>query len=114
VHGTRKQAETELAKRLNEFAEGRYVAPTTETVESYARHWLEHIAPADRSPLTVERYSSLINAHIIPGLGAIELQALDGAAIDRLYAHCRKDGRRHGGGLSSVTLHNVHRMCRKY
>jgi integrase len=71
---------------------------------------LEHIAPADRSPLTVERYSSLIKAHIIPGLGTIELQALDGGAIDRFYAHCRKEGRRHGGGLSSVTLHNVHRM----
>jgi hypothetical protein len=36
VHGTRRDAETELAKRLNEFAEGRYVAPTVETVETYA------------------------------------------------------------------------------
>ena len=37
VRGTRKQAEAELAKRLNELAEGRQVAPTVETVESYAR-----------------------------------------------------------------------------
>jgi len=37
VRGTGKQAEAELAKRLNELAEGRYVAPTVETVESYAR-----------------------------------------------------------------------------
>lgn len=110
VHGTRRAAEIALAKRLNELADGRYVAPTIETVETYARHWLEHIAPAGRSPLTVERYGSMINAHIIPALGSVPLQKLDGKAIDRFYAHLRKDGRRFGGGVSSVTLHNIHRM----
>jgi len=110
VRGTRKQAEAELAKRLTELADGRYVAPTIETVETYARHWLEHIAPAGRSPLTVERYGSMINAHIIPALGSVPLQKLDDKAIDRFYAHLRKDGRRFGGGVSSVTLHNIHRM----
>jgi hypothetical protein len=34
VKGTRKQAEAELAKRLSELAEGRYVAPAVETVET--------------------------------------------------------------------------------
>jgi hypothetical protein len=52
----------------------------------------------------------LIEAHIIPGLGSVALQKLEGKAIDRFYAHLRKDGRRYGGGLSSVTLNNVHRM----
>jgi integrase len=110
VRGTRKQAEAELAKRLTELADGRYTPPTVETLESYARHWLEHIAPAERSQLTVERYSSMLKAHIIPGLGSIQLQALDGKAIDRFYAHCRKEGRRDGHGLSSGTLQNVHRL----
>ena len=110
VHGTRKVAEAALAKRLNELSEGRYVAPTFETVESHARHWLENIASAERSPLTVERYTSIIKAHIIPRLGSIPLQALDGKAIDGFYAHCRKQGRRDGGGLASGTLQNVHRL----
>jgi len=110
VRGTGKQAEAELAKRLNELAEGRYVAPTVETVESYARHWLANIAPAERSPLTLERYTSIIRAHIIPRLGPIPLQALDGKAIDGFYAHCRKQGRRDGAGLASGTLQNVHRL----
>jgi integrase-like protein len=43
-------------------------------------------------------------------LGSIPLQKLDGKAIDRFYAHLRKADRRHGGGLASVSLHNVHRM----
>jgi hypothetical protein len=50
VRGTRKQAEIELAKQLSELAEGRYVAPTVETVETYASHWIENIAPASRAP----------------------------------------------------------------
>ena len=110
VKGTRKQAEAELAKRLSELAEGRYVAPAVETVETYARHWLAHVAPAGRSASSVDRYRSMIEAHIIPGLGAIPLQKLDGKAIDCFYAYLRKHGNRFGGGLSSVTLHNVHRM----
>src|SRR5262245_47741901 len=67
VRGTRKQAEAELAKRLNELAEGRYVAPTVETVESYASHWIENIAPASRTAITVVRYQTLIRTHIVPG-----------------------------------------------
>jgi integrase len=110
VHGTRKAAEVVLAKRLNELADGRYVAPTVETVETYALHWLAHIAPAGRADSSVERYRTLIRAHIIPMLGSIPLQKLDGKAIDRFYAHLRKADRRHGGGLASVSLHNVHRM----
>jgi hypothetical protein len=98
VHGTRKAAEVVLAKRLNELADGRYVAPTVETVETYALHWLAHIAPAGRADSSVERYRTLIRAHIIPMLGSIPLQKLDGKAIDRFYAHLRKAGRRHGGG----------------
>jgi integrase len=51
----------------------------------------------------------MITAHIIPGLGVVPLQKLDGKAIDRFYAHLRKDGRRYGGGVSAV-MHNIHRM----
>jgi integrase len=107
VNGTRKQAETELAKRLNEFAEARYVAPTVETVETYARHWLENIAPASRATITVERYQSLLRAHIIPGLGSIELQRLDGSAIDRFYATRREKS------LADLTLHHIHSLLRQ-
>jgi integrase len=110
VHGTKKQAEAELAKRLSEHAEGRYVAPTVETVETYARHWIENIAPAARAAITIERYATLIRTHINPGLGSIRLQDLDGAAIDRFYAHCRKEGRRDGKGLSSMTMHHIHTL----
>ena len=74
VKGTKADAQALLAKRLNELAEGRHVNRSGETVESYAMHWLENIAPNDRCAATVERYRSLIRAHIIPGLGGLPLQ----------------------------------------
>jgi integrase len=110
VHGTRKEAEVALTKRLNEIDEGSYVPPSIETVDTYARHWLDNIAPASRSPISVARYRTLIESHIIPGLGAVELRALTGKMIDTFYASLRENGRRYGGGLSATTLRHVHTM----
>jgi integrase len=106
VHGTKKDAEQELAKRLNELGDGRYLVPTADTVEIYARHWLENIAPARRSTVTVERYRTLIETHLVPNIGSVTLQKLDGVAL--LYAQLRTKGRWFGGGLSPMTLHHVH------
>ena len=102
MHGTKSQAQTALAKRLTEFAEGRHVARTVETVETYCKHWIENIAPASRAAITIERYHTLLRAHIIPGLGAIELQKLDGTAIDRFYASRREMGLAHS---HCITIH---------
>lgn len=88
-------------------AEGRYVAPTIETVETYANHWIENIAPASRAAITIERYTTLIRAHIVPGLGSIELQKLDGAAIDRFYASRREKG------LAAFMVHHIHSLLRQ-
>ena len=86
VRGTRKQAEAELAKRLTELAEGRYVAPSVETVETYVRHWLTNIAPAKSGPSSLAQYETVIRTRILPELGPIELQKLDAAVIDRLLS----------------------------
>jgi Phage integrase, N-terminal SAM-like domain len=69
VRGTRKQAEAELAKRLNELAEGRYVARSLETLGSYANHWLTNIAPAKSGPSSLAQYETVIRTHILPELG---------------------------------------------
>jgi len=104
VKGTKKQAQGELIRRLSDLADGRYVAPVRETVADYSQHWLKNIAPAARAPITIERYATLIRAHIIPGIGAIELQKLDGSAIDSFYASRREMG------LAPLTLHHVHSL----
>ena len=94
---------------------GSYVARTVETVSPYCRSLdREHRANLARSPSPLERHNTLLRAHIIPGLGAIELQKRDGTAIDKFYASRREMG------LASLTLRHIHsllvsnlRVCRQ-
>jgi integrase len=107
VKGPRKDAEAELARLLTDLAQGRYVARSIETVETYARHWLTNIAPSKSGPSSLAQYESVIRTHILPELGAIGLQKLDGATIDRLYARCRQRG------LAPVTVGNLHAVLKR-
>ncbi|RVC57679.1 site-specific integrase, partial [Mesorhizobium sp. M4B.F.Ca.ET.088.02.2.1] len=46
VRGTKKEAEAELSRRLNQVEEGSYVEKTAATVDEYCQHWLKAIAPS--------------------------------------------------------------------
>jgi integrase len=63
-----------------------------------------NIAPATRARITTERYAGILRKHILPELGRIELQKLDGTAIDAFYASRRKLG------LAALTMHNIHSL----
>ena len=71
------------------------------------RHWLTNIAPAKSGPSSLAQYETVIRTHILPALGATELQKLDASAIDRLYTLCRKRG------LSPVTISNLHSILKR-
>lgn len=111
VRGTRKEAEAELTKRLNQIEEGTFVERSAVTVADYARHWMRAIAPAKASAKTLERYGEFIEQQIVPRLGNVVLQKLDGTRIDEFYQHLRIAGRRDGkGGLAPSTIQHLHRL----
>ncbi|RWI90535.1 MAG: site-specific integrase [Mesorhizobium sp.] len=111
VRGTKKEAEAELSRRLNQVEEGSYVEKTAATVAEYCQHWLKTIAPSKASAKTLERYREIVDQHIVPTLGATALQKLDGPKIDTFYATLRTAGRRDGkGGLSPQTVLHIHRL----
>lgn len=111
VRGTKKQAQAELTKRLAEVDEGSFVERSATTVGQYARHWISSIAPAKVSPKTLERYTELVEKHIIPRLGATALQRLDGPRLDAFYTELRTAGRLDGkGGLAPLTVLHIHRL----
>ncbi|RWN28898.1 site-specific integrase [Mesorhizobium sp.] len=111
VRGTKKEAEAELNKRLNQVDEGTFVERSAVSVADYARHWMTAIAPSKASAKTLERYGEIVEQHIIPKLGKTALQKLDGTKIDEFYAHLRTDGRRDGkGGLAAQTVQHIHRL----
>jgi integrase len=111
VRGTKKEAEAELNRRLHQVEEGSFVERSAVSVADYARHWLSAIAPSKASAKTLERYGEIVEQHIIPRLGKVALQKLDGTMIDEFYTHLRTEGRRDGkGGLAAQTVQHIHRL----
>lgn len=111
VRGTKKEAQAALNEKLTEVARGEFVGRSMATVADYAGHWLTAIAPSQAGAKTLERYRELVDTHIIPQLGAIKLQRLDGSRIDEFYAHLGTKGRRDGkGGLAPQTVRHIHRL----
>jgi integrase len=70
--------------------------------------WLPAIESGLRQT-TLGGYRTLVESHLVPQLGAVQLQSLNAAQINAHYAKLLTDGRVHGkGGLSPNTVHHVH------
>ena len=75
--------------------------------------WLPAIEPSVR-PTTLSGYRMLVEQHLVPQLGAIQLQSLNAAQINAHYARLLAEGRVHGkGGLSPNSVHHVHAVLHR-
>ena len=90
---------------------GTFVAPQRQTLKDFLEvEWL----PAVRRQLaesTLDSYERNCRHHIIPALGGIQLQALDGAHLNRFYATLLETGRKRGNqspGLKPRTVRYIH------
>ena len=90
---------------------GTFVAPARQRVGDFlSDDWL----PAVRRELaesTWESYDRNIRNHVVPRIGQIQLQALDGGALNRLYAELLLNGRKLGkqsAGLKPRTVRYIH------
>lgn len=94
--------------------EGTYTAPTKELLESFFERWHKtlHLKPS-----TLAMYSTLMRAHIIPGLGQVAVRRLTAAQLNTFYADLLLRGRRHGKakgtGLAPITVHKIHALIHK-
>ncbi len=110
---TKKEAERALAEWLVEIERGTVVDGTKMTTGAYLAYWLDAHGHNLR-PATLQQYRSLVNAHLIPALGAVALMKLSPAHLTALYAEKRKSGRRDGrGGLSPRTVRHLHAVIRE-
>jgi integrase len=109
--GTKKEAQVELARLLDEIRAGTAVEPTTTTLAEYLRGWLN--ADASLAPKTLERYRQLVEQQIIPHLGATPLQKLRPAQIDDWHGLLLKRGGKDGRPLSARTVGHAHRVLRR-
>jgi integrase len=103
--GTPAEAKKRLRELLRSGDTGTHIEPTKLTLTQWAEHWLSIGAPG-RSKKRVgrrslERYEQLMRGHVIPELGAKQLQQVHATEIDRLYQGLE-------GKLAQRTQNQVH------
>ncbi len=115
VRGTKRQAEERLREILAALKAGTAVEPHRETLGEYLERWLRDYGQARLAPKTLESYTDILRAFVIPALGHVPLQALQPAHLQSLYARLLESGRRDGrpGGLSPRTVHYIHRVIHR-
>ncbi|MBA2729966.1 MAG: Arm DNA-binding domain-containing protein [Euzebyaceae bacterium] len=112
---TKEKAERALHEVKSTLHRGTYVEQSTLTLAEYlVDEWLPATAPPRvRHETWVDRRRNLEN-YVVPRVGAIQLQELNAAHINRLYADLLANGRmQRAGGLSPTSVRRIHAMLRK-
>jgi integrase len=84
------------------------------TVKDYLGRWLANYARMNVAAKTFERYSEIVQLHLVPALGHHGLGKLQPLHIQACYSNAILSGRRDGrGGLSPQTVLHHHRVLRE-
>ena len=116
VRGTKRDAERALAEALHQRDTGIDVSPGKLTVADYLRRWLRDYAAQSVAASTLERYTGIVEHHLIPALGSLRLRDLRPAHIQATYGRALAAGGRvdgAAGGLSPRTVLHHHRLLRE-
>ncbi len=92
---------------LREIDKGTYQAPSKMKVSEWFDTWLKTFCANKVKPLTYSPYEGIIKNHIKPAIGGLELQAVRGVHIQKLYNAMT------GVGLSGKTVKNVSAVLHK-
>lgn len=104
--------ESEAKKLLNEFEYNQQrnllVQSTDMTFSEFLNHWMDNYVKYNCEETTAYGYCNIINNHIIPCLGNIELQKLQPFHIQQYYRKLMEEK-----GFSPNTVHKHHANIRK-
>jgi integrase len=108
---TKRAAQEELDRLRHSVATAAYVAPKNQTVgEFLTEEWLAAVRH-ELARSTWESYDRNIRNHVIPILGGLRLQQVDGSVLNRFYATLLEVGRKRGmqsPGLKPRTVRYIH------
>jgi len=103
VRGRKGDAQRRLTELLSSLDNGVYTPPGKLTVAEHLNQWLDGYVKTNCSQRTFDGYQSIIQRHLIPVLGHIQLKRLNAQSIQSYYGKaCEK--------LSSRTVHHHHRV----
>lgn len=109
---TQREVAQKLRQIASEIDDGTYNEPCKLTVGEWLEEWLNDYL-GDVKDSTAYLYRREIDLHVKPKIGAIKLESLDTAAIQKMYNDLRKpktDGVR---PLSAKSVRNVHGVLHK-
>ncbi|HET7322603.1 MAG TPA: site-specific integrase [Longimicrobiaceae bacterium] len=86
VHGTKKEAEQFLTKKLRDLDSGTLVQPSRRLLADYLKEWLRDVAHLNITERTLEDYTDIVHRHIIPGLGAHPLGRVTRQLVQRFIS----------------------------
>ncbi len=92
VKGTKKLAEQKLRELLSAADKGVPIDSKKITVGEWLQKWMDEYVVPNRRQKTIERYGGLIQKHIAPVLGRIELSKLTPSDIQALEANLTAEG----------------------
>jgi integrase len=104
VHGTQRFARCELEDLLVEAGKGRIRAGT---LADLLEQWFEAASPSWAAP-TVSHTRSIIDCHLKPDLGHLDVVKLTAEDIDDYYGHLLRRGGRDGRPLAPGTVTRIH------
>ena len=103
VRGRKGDAQRRLTELLASLDKGVYTPPGHLTLAQHLTNWLEGYVKTNCSQRTFDGYQSIIESHLIPALGHIQLKHLHPQAIQSYYGEaCER--------LSARTVHHQHRV----
>ncbi|GMA51830.1 site-specific integrase [Alicyclobacillus contaminans] len=107
-HKTKKDAEAFLAQKIAEIESGSYVSTPKQKFGEYMREWMQDKRSTLRED-TFRSYSWLVNGHIIPKLGNVELAKLTPKHIQDCYRKMQQGDK----ALSNRSVQFAHAIIRQ-
>ena len=89
---TQKEVRQKMNELLTSLNKGTYQAPNKITVEAWFKEWLDTFVAGKVKPYTLAGYDVVIRNHVAPNLGAMQLQAVKGTHIQRMYNKMLENG----------------------
>lgn len=104
---TRKEVQEKLKVGLREQQQGTLVTAPQQMLKGFLEQWLEEVHKPGVRISTYARYRGLLNNHLIPALGNIQLQSLTPQQVQSFYADKLKEG------LKPKTIKLIHTVLHK-
>lgn len=99
---TRREVQEKLKVALREQQQGTLVTEPQQTLKVYLEHWLEQVYKPTVRLNSYMGHRSVVNHHLIPGLGHITLQKLTPEKVQAFYRE------KLDGGLAARTVILIH------